>query len=127
MSHIDKHKAAYEAFAAGEFDKAFKDLADDAVFHGVAKGVPFGDDYKGVDAIKNSWLPAVGETLEGMAMDPAKFIEDGDWVVVYGHQTSTVNGHSISADFAHIWRWDAGEIAEAWFFGDSAQVAAALQ
>jgi ketosteroid isomerase-like protein len=127
MSHIESHKESYQAFADGDVDAAFKYLADDAVFHGVATGLPFGDDYNGKDAILQSWMPAVAGTLEGLAMDPAKFIEDGDWVVVLGHQSATVNGTKINADFAHVWRWEAGAIAEAWFYGDAPQVAAALQ
>jgi ketosteroid isomerase-like protein len=127
MSHIEQHKAAYEAFAAGDFDKALKHFSDDVVVHGMAKGLPFGDDYKGKDAVTRSWLPALGETLHGLAMDPAKFIEDGDWVVVVGHETFSVNERSLTSDFAHVWRWEAGEIVEAWFFGDSAPIAAALR
>ena len=47
--------------------------------------------------------------------------------VVVGHQRSTVNEKALKADFAHVWRWESGRIAEAWLFGDSAAVAAALR
>jgi ketosteroid isomerase-like protein len=127
MAHIQTHRKAYEAFAARDFEAALKDLADDAVLHGVAKGLPFGDDYKGRDAIMKEWLPAIGETLEDLVLDPAKFIEDGDWVIVLGHESYSVDGTAITHDFAHVWRWESGEIVEAWFYGDGAQVAAALR
>ncbi|MEA2125425.1 MAG: uncharacterized protein QOI80_2207 [Solirubrobacteraceae bacterium] len=127
MSHIDQHKAAYQAFIEGEYETAFKEFADDIIVHGVAKGLPFGDDYEGKQAVLEGWLPAVGETLDGLALDPAKFIEDGDWVVVFGHQSATAGGTKVNAPFAHVWRWEGDEIAEAWFFSDGAQVAGALR
>lgn len=126
MSNTQKHEAAYQAFAEGDFDAAFKDISDDVVIHGMATGLPTGGDFKGKEAMLKEWLPAVGETFQGLKQDVARYIEDGDWVVAVGHQTSEVNGTSVSADFAHVWRWENGEIVEVWFYGDSAQAVAAL-
>ena len=126
MSRIDEHKAAYEAFAGGDFEAALENVADNAVFHQIGTGLPHAGDHKGKEAIMKTWLPALGETSQDLKLDPAKFIEDGDWMTVFGHETSTVNGMSLSSDFAHVWRWEEGEIAEAWFFADSAAGVRAL-
>lgn len=126
MSHIQQHKDAYQAFLDGDFEKVMDLFADDAVLHGGSPGMKAGEEFKGKEAIATGWLPALGEMYEEIAIDPAKFVEDGDWVAVLGHVTGKVAGTSIAADFAHFWRWEEGSIAEAWIFGDTAQLAAAM-
>lgn len=126
MSRIEQHKAAYQAFAEGDFETAFKDFADDAVVHQVGSGLPASGDHKGKEAILGTWLAAVGEQSEDLKLDPARFIEDGDWLVVLGHETSKVNGTAVNSDFAHVWRWENGEIAEVWFYDDPTPAVRAL-
>jgi ketosteroid isomerase-like protein len=125
--NVERSKAAYEAYAAGDIDKAFENADDGLVWHGPSEMLPTGGTYEGVDAIKSDWLREVGETFEEFAVNAEEFIDAGDYVVVRGTARSKPKGKdAIEGPFLHLWKMRDGKSVEAWFFGDSARLYAAL-
>jgi len=126
MSHVEQARAAYDAFGKGDIEAAFADLADGCVFHGESPDLPAGGDYTGRADIMGRWLPDLGTTYQDMSVVPETYIDGGDHVVVLGDERATVNGTPTGGRFCHVWRYEGDKVAEAWFFGDTAQTERAL-
>lgn len=128
QEHVDALKDGYEAFSAGDIDRAFENFDDGIVWEGPSDSVPTGGTYRGLDAVKAEWLREVGENFEEFTVTPEEFIDGGDVVVVLGKGHAKVkNGQTVDNDVAHVWRYEGDKIVAGKFFGDSAALLQALE
>jgi ketosteroid isomerase-like protein len=128
QENVDALKQGYEAFASGDIDAAFATFADDIVWKGTGDSVPAGGTYNGIDEVKNRWLPEFAANYQDFRQNIEELIDAGDCVIGLGTSRSTVGGQEIKTDICHVWKYNAeGKVTEAQFFGDTGQVALALQ
>jgi uncharacterized protein len=125
MSNADTSRAAYEAFIAGDIERAFAD--ENCVWEAGSELIPAGGVYHGKAEIISGWLPAFGQSFSDFQMTADEFLEDGDRVVVLGTQHAVVGGNEVDGPFCHVWRYRDGKAVEARFFGQEAATLNAMQ
>jgi uncharacterized protein len=130
MSNVDTLKQGYEAFKNGDVQGATENFADDARWEGSnSDRVPGSGTYTGPqEIIQNAWA-VIPETWDDFKVEPDEWIEDGDTVVVLGHNEAKAKstGKSVKVPFVHIWRFEDGKVKRAQTLTDTAVIAEALE
>ena len=130
MSNTDTLKEGYQAFANGDMEGATKNFADDVRWEGSnTDRIPGSGTYTGKDEIvQNAWS-AIPQTFDSFTLSPDEFIEQGDTVIVLGHQEAKAksSGKEVKVPFVHVWRFEDGKVKRAQLLTDTAVVAEALE
>jgi ketosteroid isomerase-like protein len=110
--NLERTKAAYAAFAAGDVDAASADLADDIewIMPGNSK---VGGTYRGKDEVIGFWM-ALAE--KGFTTSPEHFLADDERVVVLA--STTADGHT--ADSVDVLTFRDGKVVKFQSAGDTA-------
>ena len=103
-ANIAATKAIYAAVPAGDLQTAL-DLLDPEVritYYGT-DDIPYAGDYRGIEGAM-TFLARVGQAVEIVAMEPWKFIAQGDDLAAWGQQRfrRRATGREWESEFAHI-------------------------
>jgi len=123
-------KEGYEAFASGDINAATENFADDVRWEGAnTDRIPGSGTHTGKDAIVQNVFAPIPETWESFSVTPDEFIEQGDTVVVLGHNEGTAKstGKDVKVPFVHVWRFDGDQVKRVQVLTDTAVVAEALE
>jgi ketosteroid isomerase-like protein len=122
MSNVDTAKTAYRAFSSGDMAALKEPWSQDVVFWSSDAAKPGGERH-GVDEVMRLFgeIPEHWTTFD---VEPAEFIDAGEYVVVLGTQHVGNDKGSGAARFAHVLKYDAdGRIVRADMHADSAKIA----
>src|SRR4051812_34597586 len=123
-------KDGYSAFANGDVQAATQNFADDIKWEGPnTDRIPGSGTHTGTEAIvQNAWS-VIPETWDDFSVAPDEFIENGDTVVVLGHNEATAKstGKSIKVPFVHVWRFEGDKLKRVQTLSDTAVIAEALE
>lgn len=117
-------KKLYASFAVGDVPAVL------AQFHPnihwlEAEGNPLaaGNPYTGPEAVLHGVFLYLVERIDNFSATPQRFVDGGDVVVAEGRYTGTVKATSapLDAQFAHVWRFRDGKVAEFQQYTDTAQ------
>jgi uncharacterized protein len=122
--NVETAKAVYEAFGKGDMETLKGLFAEDAEWVS-SEELPGGGTIKGRDAIIAGFGEVAGSWTE-FSVEPAQFIDGGEWVTVRGTQHATGKAGSFECPYAHLIRFADGKLARAEFYNDSAKAKAAL-
>ena len=77
-----------------------------------AAGFPYAGTYKGLDAITKGVFARLGGEWEGYRADVHTYVADGDYVAAFGVYSGTfrATGKSMTAPFAHLYKFENGKI-----------------
>ena len=118
----------YADFGEGNIPSILSALADDLVFKQPPAGPsPLAGTYYGHEQV-GEWFSKIDEVTETESFEPREFIAQGDKVVVIGFYRFLVKstGKSWESEWAMLWTFREGKVAEFQFFGDTAAEAAAF-
>jgi uncharacterized protein len=122
--NVETAKAVYEAFGKGDMETLKGLFAEDAEWVS-SEELPGGGTIKGRDAIIAGFGQVAGSWSE-FSVEPAEYIDGGDWVTVRGTQRATGGAGSFECPYAHLMRLGGGKLTRAEFYTDSAKAKAAL-
>ena len=104
-AHIDAMRERYEAFNQGDIQHATDNWADDFVWEGSnSTELPGGGQHTGKEQALQVLQQTVGAWDE-FALTADEFFEEGDSVVVLGHNDLKKGENSARLPVVHIWRW----------------------
>lgn len=121
--NVDTAKAIYEAFGKGDMEALKELFAEDAEWVS-SEELPGGGTIKGHDANISGFGEVAGSWAQ-FSVEPAQYIDGGDWVTVRGTQGATGKAGSFECPYAHLMRLADGKLARAEFYTDSAKAKAA--
>ncbi|OBF15139.1 nuclear transport factor 2 family protein [Mycobacterium sp. ACS4331] len=122
MSNVDTARAAYNAFNTGDL-ATLKDMWADDIHWWNSDAVKPGGEKNGVDAVMQMMME-VPEHWSSLKVEPTKFIEAGDYVVVLGTEHLTNDKGTADARFAHVLKFDGnGKCVESEMHADTAPAA----
>jgi ketosteroid isomerase-like protein len=125
MSNVDNARAAYQAFGQGDLATLGDLFAEDAVWV-TSDELPLGGEARGRDQILANFaqIPNYWTTF---SVEPEKFIDAGEYVIVKGTQRAGNDKGSFEAPFLHLLQVnDEGKTVRGEFFTDSAKAAKLL-
>lgn len=125
MSNVDTARAAYEAFTNGDLEALKESFAEDAVWV-TSDELPLGGETRGRDAILGNFAQ-IPNYWSSFSVEPAEFIDGGEYVVVLGTQRAGNDNGSFESPFAHVMKFDGdGKVVRGEFYADSAKAAKVL-
>jgi ketosteroid isomerase-like protein len=124
MSNVDEARAAYEAFSTGDMERLSEGFAEDAEWVS-SDELPLGGVTSGREAILANFAQIPNYWSE-FKVEPARFLDCGDAVVITGTQTATGEGGSFEAPFVHVMEFRDGKVVRGEFHADSAKALKAL-
>jgi ketosteroid isomerase-like protein len=89
----DALRERYERFSAGDLERALDIWTDDFVWEGVGSDLPGSGQYEGKQVAIEVLQQAVG-AWDKFELSADEFVEQGDTVVVLGHQDIAKGGRS---------------------------------
>jgi ketosteroid isomerase-like protein len=123
--NVDIIREAYRAFARQDMEALFGSFAPDIAWH-TPDSVPWGGTFKGHEEL-GSFFQGVGEALGELRVEPERYVDGGDTVVVQGHHRGTApNGHAYDASWIMVWDLEDGKVVRFEEELDSATIVAAL-
>ena len=126
--NLDTIQRGYQAYGQGDLDGAAETWSDDIRWEGPGStDLPGGGTHEGKDAVKEV-LQDIPNHWDDFAVEPDEWIEDGDTVIVLGHNTGTPKGggDQIKTPFVHIWRFEGGKASRVQLLTDTLATARAL-
>ncbi|HUF77232.1 MAG TPA: nuclear transport factor 2 family protein [Longimicrobiales bacterium] len=125
----DLRACLYEAFGRGDADTVLGSLAADVDWR-EAETQPYadGNPYIGPQRVGEGVFGRIMSDYDGFAVNPQRFVADGDTVAVAGRYTGThkASGESLDAQFAHFWTVRDGKVAKFQQYTDTAQMSRIL-
>ncbi len=123
---IDQMRTRYSEFAKGDIEAATQEWADDMEWQGSGSGdLPGGGTHSGKDQVMQVLGEAVGAWDE-FNLTADEFFEDGDTIVVLGHNDVKKGGDSATLPVVHIWRWEGDQVKRLQILTDTFQAAQLL-
>ncbi len=120
MSNLDTARSAYEAFGRGDLAALQADFAEDAVWY-TSDELPLGGETQGRDAIIGNFAQ-IPNYWSSFSVEPAEFIDAGEYVVVLGTQRGGNDNGSFESPFVHVMKFDGdGKVVRGEFHADSAK------
>lgn len=128
MSNLNVIQGAYNAFAKGDIPGVLGVLSSDVSWT-EAEGFPYGGTYIGPNAVLEGVFMRIGTEWDGFAVAPDELIDGGDTVVALGKYSGTykTTGKSFQANFAHVWKFEAGKVIRFIQYVDTLLVHRAVQ
>jgi ketosteroid isomerase-like protein len=124
--HLDEMRERYADFDRGDIEGATQDWADDFTWEGSnSTDLPGGGEHQGKDEALRVLQEAVGAWDE-FKLTADEFFEDGDTVVVLGHNQVKKGDSSGKLPVVHIWRWEGDKIKRLQLLTDTHQAAQLL-
>jgi uncharacterized protein len=125
-SNLDLVRGVYEAFAAGNVAEVVGRMSPDMVWN-EAENFPYadGNPYCGPDAIVAGVFARLASEWDGFAAVPEEFLDAGETILVLGRYRGThlATQRAFDAQFAHVWRIEAGKAAAFQQYTDTLQAA----
>ncbi len=124
MSNVDEARAAYDAFSSGDLERLSEGFAEDAEWV-TSDELPLGGIVNGREQILANFgrIPSYWSQF---SVEPDRFLDCGDVVVVTGTQRASGEGGSFEAPFVHVMEFSDGKVVRGEFHGDSAKALKAL-
>ncbi len=120
QSNVETVETVYESFNAGDIESALATMADDIEWT-EPEGSFFGGTYHGPDAVRENVFEGAMEEFETFQVEPERFVDSGDTVVVEGtFHCTTQAGERIESPFAHVTELHDGHITEFVNYTDTA-------
>lgn len=128
MSNLNSVRSVYDAFAKGDIPAVLGFLSPDIEWT-EAEGFPYGGTYNGPNAVLEGVFMRLGGEWDGFRVVPDEFIDAADTIVVLGKYSGTykATGKSFKANFAHVWKIQAGKAVRFVQYVDTLIVHRALQ
>jgi uncharacterized protein len=123
-------KDGYAAFSNGDVAAATQNFADDIRWEGPnTDRVPGSGTHTGAEAIVQNVWAVIPQTWDDFSVTADEFIENGDTVVVLGHNEATAKstGKSVAVPFVHVWRFEGDKLKRVQTLTDTAVIAEALE
>lgn len=109
MSNADILRGGYEAFARQDIPAVLA-LFDDAIEWYAPDELPDGGFYRGKAGVSEFFAKLPAHYAE-LRVEPDRFHESGDRVVVEGHHRGTLTGGAeFEVGFAHVWTLRDGKV-----------------
>jgi ketosteroid isomerase-like protein len=128
--NAQKLKDGYSAFASGDVQAATQNFADDIRWEGPnTDRIPGSGTHTGIDQVVQNVWSVIPQTWDDFSVTPDEFIEDGETVVVLGHNEAKAKstGKSLKVPFVHVWRFEGGKAKRVQTLSDTAVIAEALE
>ena len=126
--NLDTIRQGYERYGQGDLDGAAESWTDDIRWEGSnSSDLPGGGVHQGKDEVKRV-LQEIPNHWDDFQVSPDEWIEDGDTVVVLGHNTGKAKdgGNEVKVPFVHVWRFQDGKANRVQLLTDTLEVARAL-
>jgi uncharacterized protein len=126
--NTDLMQRGYEAFAQGDMETIRSIWTDDFEWQGTDyEPLPGSGLIRGPDAVFQMF-GELGQYWDEFRVVPDEFVEQGDTVVVLGHNEARAKsgGEQIKIPFVHVWRMADGKARRVQVLGDTAVAAKAL-
>ncbi len=123
-SNVDGAKEAYSQFSSGDLGSLKEGFAEDAQWV-TSDELPLGGVTDGRDQIIENFSQ-ISQYWSEFSVEPDRFLDAGDAVVVTGVQRATGKGGSFEARFVHILEFRDGKVVRGEFHGDTAKGKRAL-
>jgi len=124
QKNIETVKAMYAAFEHGDIEGVLAGLAPDINWR-VADNFIYsdGNPYIGIDAVRRGVFGRVPEDWDRYELEFDEYLDAGDTVVTRGRYLATHKrtGASVSAQFAHVFKFRDGRITAFQQYTDTAQ------
>jgi hypothetical protein len=124
MSNVDTARSAYEAFGRGDLGALQDTFTEDAVWV-TSDELPLGGTVEGRDQIMRNFTQ-IPRYWSSFSVEPEKFIDAGDYVIVRGTQRAGNDKGSFEAPFLHLLEYRDGKAVRGEFYADSAKAAKLL-
>jgi len=119
--NTDTLREGYEAFGQGDIETATSNWTDDFTWQGPeAEGLPGGGEHKGKEEALKVLQEAVG-SWDQFELSADEYFEDGDTVVVLGHQNVKKGDQSAELPVVHIWRFEGDKACRLQLLTDTLQ------
>jgi uncharacterized protein len=123
---IDAMRERYDRFNRGDIEGATDLWSDDFVWEGSnSTDLPGGGQHEGKDAALQALQDAVS-AWDSFALSADEFLEEGDTVVVLGHNDVSKGDNSARVPVVHIWRWQGENVTRLQLLTDTYQGAQIL-
>lgn len=123
--HSDVLRKGYAAFASGDIPAVLAVFSPDIVWTSPPT-LPMGGVFRGHDEVLG-FFQSLGGYYAELAVEPGRFIESGDDVVVLGQvRARTLSGTAIEEPFVHVWTMRDGRAVQFQEFFDTAAMNRAL-
>jgi uncharacterized protein len=100
-SSSDIVRSGYEAFSRGDIP-AVVAIFDPSIEWYAPDELPSGGTYRGPDKVVE-FFSSLPQLYEELRVEPDRFIDAGDDVIVEGHHRGKVRGTAFEVGFAHVW------------------------
>ena len=119
-SNVDTVRAGYAAFARGDIPAVLAMFVEEAQWYAPDE-LPTGGTFRGPAGIAAffSGLPAHYDVLQ---VQPMRFLDAGEQVVVEGHHAGQIAGTSFDVGFVHVWTLGGGRVVEFREYMDSGKL-----
>jgi ketosteroid isomerase-like protein len=106
-SNIDILRDGYAAFGRGDIPAVLAIFADDIDWY-TPEELPGGGTFHGTAGVLEffSTLPT---TYQKLSVEPDRFLDAGDQVIVEGHDRGQIDGTPFEVGFAHVWTFVDGK------------------
>jgi uncharacterized protein len=121
----DALRERYERFSAGDLEGALDIWTDDFVWEGVGSDLPGSGRYEGKQVAIEVLQQAVG-VWDKYELSADEFVEQGDTVVVLGHQDVAKGGRSARTPIVHICRFRGDQVCRLQILTDTLESARVL-
>jgi ketosteroid isomerase-like protein len=121
--NLDALKQGYEDFSKGDIEAAGQLWADDIVWEGSnSEELPGGGRHEGKEAFVQTLQEAVGAWDE-FSLSADEFFDNGDSIVVLGHNNVKKGDQAAELPVVHIWRFEDGKAKRLQLLTDTHQAA----
>lgn len=120
-------KDTYEAFGRGDIESVLANFDPDVEWH-AAEGLPWGGVHRGSQNVAENVFGRLMQAFEVFTLNPERYIESGDTVVVLGRYSGKGNagGKPLDAAFAHVWNLENGKLKQFGHYADTAKMNEAM-
>ncbi len=116
--NLERARAGYEAFAAGDMAALSDLLSDDILWHSGGNNILSGD-YAGKEAVFNFFGRLVQETGGSFKNNIHDMLANDDHGVALVKTEATRGGKSLALNAVHVFHMSEGKLTEFWAFSES--------
>ena len=113
MGNGEKIKDLYDAFGRGDVAAVLGAMSPDISWT-EAEGFMYGGKYHGPESVLHNVFMKLATEWEGFSVHLSDIVDGGDKVVGLGNYSGKYlkTGKSVTVQFAHVWTFKDGKIAE---------------